>query len=135
MSLLQEFQSFITKGNVIDLAVAFVIGAAFNAVVTALVTDIVTPLIGIPGHVNLAGITFTVNGSTFLIGAFVNSVIAFLSIAIAVFFFVIKPMAKMQKATSKPQPAAAPDTKTCTECLSKIPIMAKRCAFCTSPQK
>src|SRR5271155_4132975 len=92
MSLISDFTDFISKGNVLDLAVAFVMGAAFNAVVTALVTDIVTPLIGVPGQVNLAGLTYNVNGSIFLVGAFINSVIAFISIAVAVFFFIVKPM-------------------------------------------
>lgn len=132
MSLLGEFKAFISKGNVIDLAVAFVMGAAFNAVVTALVTDIVTPIIGIPGHLNFADITYTINGSTFLLGAFINSVIAFASIAVAVFFFIIKPMAKLQGLTAKQKKEAAPDTKECPQCLSKIPLKAKRCAFCTS---
>ena len=90
MSLLSDYKNFITKGNVLDLAVAFVMGAAFNALVTALVTDIVTPLIGIPGHVNFSSISFTINGSTFLLGTFLNSVIAFVTISIAVFFFIIK---------------------------------------------
>lgn len=128
MSLLQEFKDFIAKGNVIDLAVAFVIGVAFSAVVTALVTDIISPLIGIPGHVDFAGITYTVNGSTFLIGAFIDSVIAFISVALAVFFFIIKPLSKLK---GKPKPTT-PDTKDCPYCLSKIPIKATRCAYCTS---
>ena len=131
MSLVSEFQDFIAKGNVLDLAVAFVMGAAFNALVTALVTDIVTPIMGIPGHVNFAAITYTINGSTFLIGAFVNSVIAFISIAVAVFFFIIKPVQRMQNRMNKPQQAAA-TTKACPQCLSSIPLKAKRCAFCTS---
>ena len=128
MAIISEFKDFIAKGDVIDLAVAFVMGAAFNAVVTALVTDIITPIIGIPGHVNFASLTYTLNGSTFLLGAFLNSLIAFLSIAIALFFFVIKPVSKM-----KPAPKAkAPETKTCPYCLSQIPVKATKCAFCTS---
>lgn len=131
MSLVQEFRDFIVKGNVLDLAVAFVMGAAFNALVTALVTDLVTPLIGVPGHVNFADITYTINGSTFLVGAFVNSIIAFLSISVAVFFFIIKPVSKLQK----PKQAPAPDTRDCPYCLSKVPIKATRCPFCTSMLK
>ncbi len=128
MAIISEFKDFIAKGDVIDLAVAFVMGAAFNAVVTALVTDIITPIIGIPGHVNFASLTYTLNGSTFLLGAFLNSLIAFLSIAIALFFFVIKPVSKM-----KPAPKAkAPETKTCPYCLSQISVKATKCAFCTS---
>jgi large conductance mechanosensitive channel len=132
--MLTEFKDFALKGNILDLAVAFVMGAAFNALVTALVTDIVTPLIGIPGHVNFAAVTYTINGSTFLLGAFVNSIIAFLSICIAVFFFIIKPVSKMQ-ALKKPKEAAAPKTKVCPYCISNIPINATRCAFCTSKIK
>lgn len=129
MSIINEFKDFLSKGDVVDLAVAFVMGAAFNSVVTALVTDIVSPIIGIMGHVNFSGITYTINGSTFLIGAFITSVIAFISIAIAVFFFIIKPLSKMKK----PSPAAAaPDTKSCPYCLSNVPKKATRCSFCTS---
>ncbi len=131
MSIISEFKDFISKGNVIDLAVAFVMGAAFNAVVTALVTDIVTPLIGVPGSVNFAALTYTVNGSTFLFGAFINSIIAFLSITVAVFFFIIKPMEKVK---GKPKDVPA-DTKNCPYCLSKIPIKATRCPNCTSKLK
>ncbi len=130
MSLIEEVKSFIVRGNVIDLAVAFVIGAAFNSLVTALVTDMVTPIIGIPGHVNFASLTYTVNGSTFLVGAFINSVISFLSIAFAIFFFIIKPMSKLKPASTGPAPA--PTTKECPYCFSSIQIKATRCPFCTS---
>ncbi len=134
MSVIGEFRDFVVKGNVLDLAVAFVMGAAFNTVVTALVADIVTPLIGVPGHVNFAAITYTFNGSTFLVGAFINSVIAFLAVAFAVFFFIIKPSQKLSQ-FRKPKDAAAPTTKTCPYCMSNIPIKATRCAFCTSRLK
>lgn len=130
MSLIEEVKSFIVRGNVIDLAVAFVMGAAFNSLVTALVTDMVTPIIGIPGHVNFASLTYTVNGSTFLVGAFINSVISFLSIAFAIFFFIIKPMSKLKPASTGPAPA--PTTKECPYCFSSIQIKATRCPFCTS---
>ncbi len=128
MSLVSEFKDFVSKGDVIDLAVAFVMGAAFNALITSLVTDIITPLIGLPGHVNFASIAYTINGSTFLIGPLINSVIVFLSIAVAVFFFIIKPASKFKK--KKPA-----DRKTCPYCLSNVPIGASRCAFCTSRLK
>ncbi|MCL5011587.1 MAG: large conductance mechanosensitive channel protein MscL [Candidatus Marsarchaeota archaeon] len=131
MSVIKEFKDFIVRDNILDLAVAFVMGAAFNAVVTALVTDIVTPIIGIPGHVNFASLTYSVNGSTFLVGAFINSIIAFLSIAIAVFFFIIKPASKL--APKKQE--TAPQTKTCPYCLSQIQVKATKCAFCTSSVK
>ena len=134
MSMVSEFRDFIAKGNVLDFAVAFVMGAAFNALITALVTDIVTPIMGIPGHVNFAAITYSINGSTFLVGAFINSVIAFISIAVAVFFFIIKPVERIQNRIKKPQ-APTSTTKVCPECLSVIPLEAKRCAFCTSVVK
>jgi large conductance mechanosensitive channel len=129
MSLANEFKDFILKGNVIDLAVAVVIGVAFNAVVTAFVTDIITPLIGIPGHVNFASLTYTINGSVFMVGSFVNAIIGFATIAFVIFFLVVKPISKMKERTSKKATSA---TKQCPECLSAIPIKAKRCAFCTS---
>ncbi len=132
MSILGEFKDFIMKGDVVDLAVAVVIGLAFNAVVTALVVDIITPIIGIPGHVNFASITYTINGSTFLIGAFLNALITFLSVAVAVFFFVVKPVEKMKNFNKKPVEAKTPDTKKCPYCLSDISLKATRCAFCTS---
>lgn len=135
MSLSQEFKDFIMKGNVIDLAVAVVIGVAFNAVVTAFVTDIITPLIGIPGHVNFAAYTITVNNSVFMVGSFVNAIINFITIALVVFFFMVKPISKMNEAAAKNKPAAGATTKVCPECLSTIPIKAKRCAFCTSKVK
>lgn len=135
MSLVSEFRDFVVKGNVLDLAVAFIMGTAFSAVITALVTDIITPIIGIPGAVNFAAITYTVHGSTFMIGAFINAVIAFLSIAVAIFFFVIKPVSKAQNKLKKPQMPGEPTTKECPYCLSTIPIKAARCAFCTSRLK
>lgn len=131
MSLTNEFKDFIMKGDVIDLAVAVIIGLAFNAVVTAFVTDIVTPLIGIPGHVDFASLTYTINGSVFSVGLFVNAVINFITIALVVFFFIVKPVSKMKERTSK-KAQVSPTTKQCPECLSNIPIGAKRCAFCTS---
>lgn len=131
MSLANEFKDFILKGNVIDLAVAVVIGVAFNAVITAFVTDIITPLIGIPGHVDFSSLTYTINNSVFMVGSFVNAIIGFITIALVIFFFVVKPVSKMKEMTSK-KPIAPPNTKQCPECLSNIPLKAKRCAFCTS---
>ena len=132
MSLMADFKDFIMKGDVINLAVAVVIGVAFNAVITAFVTDIITPLIGLPGHIDFAAYTYTVNGSAFLVGAFVNAIISFISIALVVFFFIVKPVEKMKKLSEKNKAAAAPTTKQCPECLSTIPLGAKRCAFCTA---
>lgn len=127
--ILKEFKEFITKGNVIDLAVAVVIGLAFNALVTALVSDIVTPIIGIPGHLNFSSISYTVNGSTFKVGLFLNALIAFLSIAVAVFFFIVKPVSKMQELNKRKEEAT---TKECPYCFSTINIKATRCPNCTS---
>lgn len=132
MPLIDELKGFIFRGNILDLAVAFVMGAAFNALINALVTDIVTPIIGIPGHVNFASITYTINGSQFLIGAFINSVISFISIAIAIFFFVIKPMSKLSSLNKNPPQPVPPASKACPYCTSSIPIKAIRCPFCTS---
>src|SRR5271157_4997922 len=97
MSLFADFKNFLMKGDVIDLAVAVVVGVAFNAVVTAFVTDIITPLIGIPGHVNFASLTYTINGSVFMVGLFINAIINFITIALVVFFFIVKPVAKMNE--------------------------------------
>ena len=132
--MLKGFRQFILRGNVIDLAVAVVIGGAFGAVVTALVKDLITPLIAaIGGKPDFSAIVFTINGSKFLIGDFVNAVISFLMIAAAIYFFVVAPMnavvARMNRGAAPPDPT----TKKCGECLSEIPIAAKRCAFCTSP--
>lgn len=132
--MLKGFKQFLLRGNVIDLAVAVVIGGAFGAVVTALVTDLITPLIAaIGGKPDFSAIKFTVNGSTFPIGHFINAIIAFIMVAAAIYFFVVVPMntvmARMRRGEAPPDPT----TKTCPECLSTIPIKARRCAFCTSP--
>jgi large conductance mechanosensitive channel len=131
MSITAEFTDFIMKGNVIDLSIAVVIGLAFNAVVTAFVADIITPLIGIPGHLNFSTLSYTVNGSVFMVGLFINALISFITIALVIFLFVIKPVSKINEKMN-PKPEVAPKTKECPECLSQIPIKAKRCAFCTS---
>ena len=135
MGLVQEFKDFITRGNVLDLAVAVIIGAAFNSVVTALVSDIITPLIGVAGHFNFSSWTYTVNHSTFQVGLFVNAFISFMTIAVVVFFFIIKPVSTLRERTSKKEPPAAPDTKQCPECLQTVPAKAKRCMYCTSRLK
>jgi large conductance mechanosensitive channel len=131
--MLKEFRQFVMRGNVVDLAVAVVIGAAFGAVVTALVTDIVTPLIAaIFGKPSFDGLTFTINGSHFLYGAFIDAVLSFVTIAAAIFFLVVKPLNILAARRAAGQPPDSPTTKACPECLSDIPIAAKRCAFCTS---
>ena len=132
--MLRGFKQFMMRGNVIDLAVAVVIGAAFGAVVTALVKDLITPLIAaIVGKPDFSAIVFEVNGSKFMIGDFINALVSFLLIAAAIYFFVVLPVnaltARMRRGEAPPDPT----TKKCPECLSEVPIAARRCAFCTSP--
>ena len=130
---MKGFKEFILRGNVMDLAVAVVIGAAFTAVVTALVKDLLTPLIAaIAGAPDFSGIALTVNGSKLLIGDFLNAVIAFLMLATVVYFFVVLPMNTLMARLKRGEVAPDPTTKKCPECLSEIPIKARRCAFCTS---
>jgi len=131
--MLKGFREFLFRGNVIDLAVAVVIGGAFGAVVTALVKDLITPLIAsIVGKPDFSALTFTVNNSKFLYGDFLNAVVSFLLIAAAIYFLIIVPMSTIQNRLKKPEAAAAPTTKECPECLSTIPIGARRCAHCTT---
>jgi large conductance mechanosensitive channel len=127
----KEFKQFLLRGNVVDLAVGIVIGVAFGAVVTALVADLITPIIAaIIGKPDFASLTFTIHKSTFKYGAFINTLIAFVSIAAAVFFFVVKPVNALMARRRNELPAD-PTTRDCPECLSSIPIAASRCAFCT----
>ena len=126
-------KQFLLRGNVVDLAVGVVVGAAFGAVVTELTKDLLTPLIAaIVGKPDFSNIQFTVNGSKFLVGNFINALVSFLLIGIAVYYFVVVPVnALIARTRTEPAPAD-PTTKKCPECLSEIPIAAKRCAFCTS---
>lgn len=127
--MLKGFKEFISRGNVVDLAVAVVIGAAFGAVVTALVSDFITPIIAaIGGQPDFSSLSFTINGSTFAYGHFVNAVISFLIIAAAVYFFVVLPLEKVLK---KPGREDA-ELRECPECLSMVPTEARRCMYCTS---
>jgi large conductance mechanosensitive channel len=131
--MIKGFRDFILRGNVVDLAVAVVIGAAFGAVITAFVADIITPLIAaIFGQPDFSQLTFTINGSKFLYGAFINAIISFLLIAAAIYFVVVVPMNKLAERRARGQAPADATTKQCPECLSEIPVEAKRCAFCTS---
>jgi large conductance mechanosensitive channel len=131
MKIVREFKQFLLRGNVIDLAVAVVIGAAFGAVVSAVVADLITPLIAaIVGQRDFAQMSFTLNNSTFTYGHLVNALISFVMIAAVVFFLVIKPINALI-ARSRKQPPADPTTRKCPECLSEIPIEARRCRFCT----
>ena len=132
--MLKGFRQFIMRGNVLDLAVAVVIGGAFGAVLTALVKDLITPLIAaILGKPDFSGIVFEVNGSKFPIGDFINALVSFLLIAAAVYFFVIVPVNALTARARRGEAPPDPTTKKCPECLSEVPIAAKRCAFCTSP--
>lgn len=133
---MQEFKKFIMKGNVVDLAVGVVIGAAFTAVVTSMVANLITPLIAaIGGQPDFYSLSFKINGSEFLYGVFINSVISFLIIAAVVFFFVVKPLNKLQERAARSKKAEDPTEKKCPECLSAIPKAAKRCMYCTSKVK
>lgn len=128
---MKEFKQFLLRGNVVDLAVGVVIGAAFGTIVTSLVTDILTPLIGAIAKVpNFDGLVFTINDSIFKYGHFLNALISFLLVAGAVFFFVVKPV-NVLISRSRNEPPADPTTKKCSQCLSEIPIEAKRCSHCT----
>lgn len=133
--MFQGFKQFILKGNVVDLAVGVVIGVSFGSVVTALVEGIITPLIGVFGGTpDFSALTFTINGSQFLIGNFINATLSFLIISSVIYFFVMVPMNKLVASTRKKAPVD-PTTKKCPECLSVIPLEAKRCAFCTAVLK
>ena len=132
--MLKGFKQFLLRGNVIDLAVAVVIGGAFGAVVTALVKDLITPIIGaIGGKPDFSAIQFTINGSKFLVGDFINSIVSFLMIAAAIYFFVVVPVNAVMARAHRGEVPPDPTTKQCPECLSTIPIKARRCAYCTSP--
>ena len=131
--MLQGFKKFLLRGNVVDLAVAVVIGAAFGAVITSLVTNIFTPLIAaIAGKPDFSEFSFTVNNSKIMYGLFLNAVISFLLVAAAVYFFLVAPMNAYTERRNRGVAPADPTTKKCPECLSEIPIAAKRCAFCAS---
>jgi len=132
MKLIRDFRQFLLRGNVVDLAVAVIIGAAFGAVVTALVRDIITPLIAaIFGKPDFANLGFTLHKSHFLYGDLLNFVITFVIVAAVIFFLVVVPINALI-ARSRKQPPADPTTRKCPECLSEIPIDARRCAHCTS---
>jgi large conductance mechanosensitive channel len=134
MEMLKGFRAFLLRGNVVDLAIAVVIGVAFGAVITAFVKDLITPLIAaIGGKPDFSALYFTVNHSKFLYGDFFDALIAFVIIAAVIYFFVVVPYTALIERSRK-EPPADPTTKKCTECLSEIPKDARRCAFCTSPQ-
>ncbi len=128
--MLKDFKAFILRGNVVDLAIAVIIGAAFGAVVDSLVKDVFTPLLSIPGDTNFADLTWKIGGGDIRYGSFINTVISFLSIAAVVFFFVVKPV-NLLMARRKTEPDVESTTKDCAYCLSSIPVGAAVCAFCT----
>jgi large conductance mechanosensitive channel len=126
------FKQFLLRGNVVDMAVGVVIGGAFGGVVTGFTKDLLTPMIAaVAGKPDFSAIKFTVNGSAFLLGDFINAMVSFLIIAAAVYYMVVLPVNALVSRSRK-EPPADPTTKKCPECLSEIPIQAKRCAFCTS---
>ena len=130
---MKGFKQFLLRGNVLDLAVGVVIGVAFGAVVTSFVKNLLTPLIAaLVGKPDFSAYSFEINGSKLLYGEFVNTVISFLLVATAVYFFLVLPMNKLVEWSRKSAVPADPTTKKCPECLSEIPIEARRCAHCTT---
>ena len=128
--MFKGFREFILRGSVVDLAVGVVMGAAFGAVVTGFVKDLLTPLIAaIAGKPDFSAYSFEINGSKFLVGDFLNAFISFVLISLAVYFFVVIPVNHLMARFNLNAPAAK---KTCPECLSEIPVAARKCAFCTS---
>jgi large conductance mechanosensitive channel len=131
---MRGFKAFLLRGNVVELAVAVVIAVAFGLVITAFVKDLVTPLVAaLFGKPDFGALTFTINNSKFLYGDFINAVVSFVIVAAVIYFFVVVPYTAAL-ARARKEPPADPTTKKCPECLSEIPIDARRCAFCTSPQ-
>ena len=129
---MKDFKEFLLRGNLVDMAVGIVIGVAFAAVVTALVGDLITPLIAaIGGKPDFSNLSFTINKSHFLYGSFINALITFVVIAAVIFFLVVKPVNALM-ARYKTEPDVEQTTKDCPHCLSSIPIGASRCAFCTA---
>ena len=129
---MKDFKEFLLRGNLVETAVAFVIGLAFAAVIAALVADLITPLIAaIGGKPNFGRLTFTVNNSHFLYGAFINALITFVIVAAVLFFLVVKPVNALMS-RQKTEPPIDETVRSCPECLSEIPVAARRCAFCTA---
>jgi large conductance mechanosensitive channel len=131
--MLKEFKKFVLRGNVVDLAVAVVIGAAFTGVVMAFVTDFLTPLIAsVQGKHAFATYAFHLHGISFPYGHFLNALISFLLTALVVFFFVVQPLNHLNEVAKRSKKTADPTTRKCPECLSEIPLQATRCMYCTS---
>ena len=133
-NILSGFQAFIMRGNLIDLAVAIVIGLAFVAVVNSLVSNLITPIVAmIIGETSLRTLDFEINDAIFFYGAFLDDVVRFVAIAVAVYFFVVVPYNAMSARIKRGEPEANATTRACPECLSSIPVEARRCAFCAQP--
>ena len=131
--MLSGFREFVMRGNVVDLAVAVVIGAAFGALITSFVGDVLTPLLGVFGLPDFEGLTFTVGKGVVRYGAFLNALISFLLVAAAIYFFVVQPLNALERRRQRGA-EETPTSKTCTECASEIPATARRCPMCTQPQ-
>jgi large conductance mechanosensitive channel len=130
--MLKGFRDFILRGNVVDLAVAVIIGAAFNSVVTSFTKDVLGQLIAaVVGKPDFDNVVLMLNGTPIRVGTFLTATVQFLIVALVVYFFVVLPLNKLLARLHKADPAAPTTTKTCPECLSEIPIAAKRCAHCT----
>jgi large conductance mechanosensitive channel len=132
--MLKDLKAFLLRGNIVDLAVAVVVGVAFTAVVTALVRDLITPLVAaIIGRPSFGNLSFTIHHSVFAYGNFLNALLSFLIVGTAVFFLVVIPLSKfMKRMNLLPAETPSPPTRSCPECLSDIPVGARRCAFCTA---
>jgi large conductance mechanosensitive channel len=132
--ILTGFRSFLMRGNILDLAIAVVIGTAFVALIDSLVTNLLTPVIAmIVGEPSFGGLDFEINNAIFRYGAFLDSLITFVGIAAAVYFFVVVPVERMNARRRAGQPEPDATTRLCPECLSDIPIDARRCAYCAQP--
>lgn len=133
--MLTEFRTFVLRGNVVDLAVGVVIGTAFTAIVSSLVSDVLTPVIGILFAADFSSLSVTINGSTIAYGRFLNAIVGFLLVAAALFFLVVKPMNVFERRRQAGTAPETPTTKTCTECASEIAMAARRCPMCAQPQE
>jgi large conductance mechanosensitive channel len=132
--MLKGFRDFILRGNVVDLAVAVILGAAFNAIVTSLVGDVLNPLIAATvGKPDFSSVVLNIGSGHIKVGNFLNAAVSFLIVASVVYFAIVLPINHLLARLKKPEPVAAPSTKTCPECLSEIPLAARRCAHCAQP--
>lgn len=132
MGAMDDFRTFITKGNAVDMAVGIVIGTAFTAIVNAIVAGLLLPLISVPGSINFSSYSHKFGGGVFMYGTVITALITFVIIALVIFFGVVRPIAQMEARRAAKQPKAAATTRECPECLSQIPLKATRCMYCTS---